>query len=81
MEPQTARVIWTAKDVIRHKITGKPYLVKHVWIDIATDVIDLEAAIDPQPTVTILPRSYSYYALDRDFTLKGHELCYEPIQV
>ena len=61
---------WRKNDIIRNKKTGIPYLVKHMYAFISTEVVDLFDKRSPTPSLTILPKDYSDYVVDEEYTPK-----------
>ncbi len=77
----TTRVHWHDNDIIRHKLTGKPYRIIHIWIDRAIELMDLESKNALEPVILLKPSHYNEFAKDRDFTFKEERLSYEPITI
>lgn len=71
MEPDV-RINWKVNQVIRHRLTGHPYLILHVSKYFCT-VIDLETDDPLTPTWTLLQRNFDDYALDHDMRVKKNE--------
>lgn len=79
MENKETRINWKINDIIRHRLSGHPYLIIHIS-RYACTVVDLESHESPLPSFTLLPRNYSDYARDRDLELKKNgEFTYHPI--
>jgi len=55
---------WKKGDMVRHKITGHPYKVIHIYRYVCTILIDLEDREQLAQPYILLPRSYDDYALD-----------------
>lgn len=70
MATESARYYWKIGDVIRHKRTGHPYLVIHIYHQSATILVDLEDSSPLRPTLTLLNSEYPDYAPDHDMEQK-----------
>jgi|GEM_PF-4455805 len=68
---QLPRPNWKVGEIIRHKSTGHPYLVQHIYKFVSTLVIDLCDPQTPIPGLFILPRNYDDYATDTCFQVKS----------
>jgi len=73
---------WAKGDIIRSIISGKPFLVLHIFIDSCTMVADLEARQSPATPIIILPRDYDQYAKDLQMEFEedaeGRSWSYQP---
>ncbi len=65
---------WKKNDIIRHKISGHPYLVIHIYKNMGTIVTDMMVNSNPSITFTILPRDYNQYAMDSDMRYNDETL-------
>ncbi len=63
-------VSWTKNDIIRHKMSGKPYKVIHVYTGIATMMVDMTYGGELTTAEMLFPRDYISYAKDKDFECK-----------
>ena len=72
MEEQLPKAKWKINDIIRHRDTNHPYLVLHTS-NYYTSIVDLmEGALLVQ-MLTLLPRHYEEYVLDKELRLKKNE--------
>lgn len=70
---ENLEVKWHKNDIIRHKLTGHPLFVLHVYLNICTLVVDLVSNQPLSPTYALLPKCYNYYARDEDMKCKEKE--------
>lgn len=69
---------WKRGDIIRNANTGKPFLVIHVYTNLATMIADPEER-DLQPPVLLLQKDYYRYAKDVDMECKESDSLLEPV--
>lgn len=60
---------WKRGDIIRNARTGKPFLVIHVYTNLATMIADPQER-DLQPPVLLLQKDYYRYAKDVEMECK-----------
>lgn len=78
----SARTNWQVNDVIRHKMTGHPFLVVHIYKYVCTIVVDLKDDRKLRPTLTLLPSDYDEYAPDWQMEeLVDGKLTYKPVEI
>jgi hypothetical protein len=70
---ENLKVRWHKNDIIRHKITGHPLLVLHIYKNICTIVVDLESTEPLSQTYALLPKCYNYYAHDSEMKCEEEE--------
>jgi hypothetical protein len=70
---------WNKNDIIRHKVTGHPYLVVHVYQHVSTIIIDLLDKSSLRITYTIVPSEYDNYTKDKNMeqTIKKNVINWE----
>ena len=81
-----ARPTWKVGNIIRHKATGHPYQVIHIFKfstatepspGSATVLIDLNDRSELPISFTLLPRNYDDYAVERDMELKKDSITWQ----
>ncbi len=68
-------------EIIRHKLTGQPYRVIHIYKYYGTILIDLTDRNPLATTLTLKPCYYEDYAPDRDMKMVGDWWQYQPVSI
>lgn len=66
----SVKAYWKTNDIIRHKTTGHPFLVIHVYKYICTIIVDLESNTALTQTLALLPKDYDKYANEHNMQAK-----------
>lgn len=62
---------WKVGEIIRHKNTGNPFRVIHIYKYVSTILVDLTDNAPLPPTLMLLPRNYDDYAVDSDMEFRN----------
>jgi len=70
---------WKRNDIIRHKATGHPYKVLHLFKNCSTLLEDLQDRAIPRGCFNLDPSHYDEFCVDTDLELKENKWVYNQI--
>lgn len=70
---ENLEVKWHKGDIIRNKSTAHPFLVLHIYKNICTLLVDLEAKEELASSFVLLPKAYNKYAVDSEMKCEEYK--------
>lgn len=72
---------WHVSNIIRNKITGKPYMLVQFNKRVSAIIVDLESKDSLPPALTLLARDFGDFALDEQMEKKIDHWVYNYVAI